>query len=79
LGSVHGQQVGDAAQARRLGTVQRHQQRELAVGQAHRPQGLVEATGQGPRGALDVQAKARVADVQRRFKGNVILEIRGRL
>ena len=64
--AVHRQQRGDAADDRRLRPVERHQQRELAAGQAGGLQRQVEAARQGPGGALGVQAQADVADMQRR-------------
>jgi hypothetical protein len=40
----------------------------LALGQSQGPQGFVEATGQCPRRALNVQAKAIVAHAMSEFE-----------
>ena len=57
-GAVHRQHRRHRAQSRRLGPVQRHQQRELPVGQAERPERLVEPPRQRPRRALRLKAQA---------------------
>src|SRR3546814_11587299 len=44
--AVHGEQRRDRSRARRLGTVQRHHQRELSIGEAERAQRLVKAPRQ---------------------------------
>ena len=67
-GAIHRQQLGDRAHRRRFRTVQRHQQRELLIGEADRPQRFVEMSRQGPRCALGVKAQAGVANQQCRLE-----------
>jgi hypothetical protein len=71
-GAIHGQQRCHGPHARRLRTVQRHQQRELTVGQPERAQCLVEIPGQCPCRPLHVQAEATIANPQRGCKRNDI-------
>jgi hypothetical protein len=59
-GAVHGQQVCHRSHRRRLGPVQRHEQRKLPVGKPQRAEGLVETAGQSAGRALHVQAEAMV-------------------
>jgi hypothetical protein len=40
----------------------------LTVGQTQRPQHIVEATGEGAGGALNVQTEAGVADMERELE-----------
>jgi len=58
--AVHRKQLRHAADRRRLGPIERHQKRELAVGQCKRAERIVEAAGEGARGALHMQAQACV-------------------
>jgi len=69
-GAIHGQQRGHRPHARRLRTIQRHEQRELAVGQTERPQCLVEMPCHRPSRPLHVQTEATIANQQRSFKRN---------
>jgi hypothetical protein len=69
-GAIHGQQRGHRPHARRLRTIQRHQQRELAVRQPHRAQCVVETPCQRPCRPLHVQTEATIANQQRSFKRN---------
>ncbi len=54
-GAIHGKEIGHCRDRRRLRPVQRHHERELAVRQLERPQGLIEAAGQGARRPLHVK------------------------
>jgi hypothetical protein len=55
-GPIHAQQPCDRADRRRLGLIERHQQRELPAGQPDRAQRLVEAPRQCPRCTLRGEA-----------------------
>lgn len=61
-GSIHGEQRSHRGHRRRLRAVQRHQERELSVGQAYGVQRVIEAPCQRARRSLNVKAEARVAD-----------------
>ena len=63
--AIHCQQRRDILHVRRLRTIERHQERELALRQANRAQCIVKAPRQRARRALDVQAQAMVAHMQR--------------
>ncbi len=67
--SIHGKERRHVANARGFGAVERHQQRELALRQAERPQRLVEAPRQRARRPLYVQAKTVVASMMREVEG----------
>ncbi len=54
--AVHGKQLRDLSDRRRLGAIESIEQRELAAVQANRPQRLVELPRQRASGALNVQA-----------------------
>ena len=69
-GAIHGQQRGHRPHARRLRTIQRHEQRELTVRQTDRAQCLVEIPCQRPCRPLHVQTEATIANQQRSFKRN---------
>ena len=58
---VHGEKGRDTAEGRRFGSIERHQQRKLTVGEIERPQHIVEATGQCARRPVNMQAQAIVA------------------
>ena len=60
--AIHGKQGGNFPDARGLGAIEGHQQRELAVGEVERPQCRVKAPRHRPRGLLKVQTKAGVAN-----------------
>ena len=70
--AIHGQQTRNASQFRGLWAIERHQQRELAVGQPQRAQDVVEASRERARGTLDVQAEASVADMEGEFIWRII-------
>ena len=59
--SVHGEKGRDAAERRRFGPVERHQQGKLTVGEIERPQHIVEAARQCARRPVNMQAQAIVA------------------
>jgi len=67
-GAIHSQQRRYSAHGRRLGPVQRHQQRKLAIGEIERPQGLIEAPRQCPGSPLHMQAEAAIANQECGFK-----------
>jgi hypothetical protein len=69
-GAIHGQQRGHRPHARRLRTIQRHEQGELTVGQPDRAQCLVKIPCECPCRPLHVQTEATIADPQRNFKRN---------
>ena len=58
--AIHRQQLRDAADGRRFGAVQRHQERELAARQADRLQCQIVAPRQCSRRALRTQTEAGV-------------------
>jgi hypothetical protein len=61
-GPIHAEQGCHGADGRGLGAIERHQEGELAVGQAEGTKHLIESPGQGSGGALDVKAKAAIPD-----------------
>jgi hypothetical protein len=61
-GAIHGEQRGDRAHGRRVGAIERHEERELAVGEIEGAECLIETTGEGAGGALDVKAEAAIAN-----------------
>jgi hypothetical protein len=69
-GAIHGQQRCHRPHAGRLRTIQRHEQRELTIGQPDRPQCRVEIPGQCPCRPLHVQTEATIANPQRGCKRN---------
>ena len=69
-GAIHGQQRRHRPPARRLRAIQRHEQRELTVGQPDRAQCLIEIPGQCPCRPLHVQTEATIANPQRGCKRN---------
>jgi hypothetical protein len=48
--------------------MERHQERELAIGETERTQRLIEAASHGSRRALHMKAQAAVANPERRFE-----------
>ena len=60
--AVHREQRRDAAETRGFRPIERHQQRELAVGETERPEHIVETPRQRPGRAMHVQTQATVAD-----------------
>jgi hypothetical protein len=63
--AVHRQQRRDVFHVRRFRPIERHQQRKLTLLQIERPEGVIEAPCQSACGALDVQAQAMIAHMQR--------------
>lgn len=61
-GAIHGEQRGDGAHGWRVGAIERHEERELAVGEIEGAECFIETTGEGAGGALDVQAEAAIAN-----------------
>lgn len=61
---VHGEKRCHRAHIGRYRAVERHQQRELSVGDIERAQPLVEPAGKGARGTLHMQAEAGVLHMQ---------------
>jgi len=59
-GAIHCEKRGDGGHGRGLGTVQRHQEGELAVGQLKGAQGFVKTARQGASGTLHVEAEAAI-------------------
>ena len=59
--AVHGEKGRDAAEGRRFGSIERHQQRKLTVSDIERPQHIVEAARQCARRPVNMQAQAIVA------------------
>jgi len=60
--AIHGKQRGDCRHVRRLGPVERHQQRELAARQTHAAKSLVKAPCEDTGGTLDMKAETRVSN-----------------
>jgi hypothetical protein len=60
-GAIHGEQGGDWPHGRRGGAIERHQERELAVGEFEGAEGFIEPAGKGAGGALDVKTEAAIA------------------
>lgn len=69
-GSVRPKKPGDISHRRRRRTVQSIEQRELAVGQPHGPQGVIEPARQGAGRPLRMQTKTVVPDMQRIGEGH---------
>lgn len=70
--AIHGKQSGNLSHARRLGTIERHQERELAIGQPQRPQRVVKAPCHHPRRPLDMETEAGIANLVRNCEGKII-------
>src|SRR5439155_7094376 len=66
--AVHRQQGRDFADAWRLGAVERHHQRELAIGEPEWPKCRVKAPRYRPRRTLKVQTETGVANPERGFE-----------
>lgn len=64
--AVHRKESRDGSKARRLRSIEGHQERKLAMRKIERPQGGVEAARDGARGALHVQTQAMIANVRSR-------------
>lgn len=71
-GAIHCQELSHRADRRRLGTIKRHQQRELAAGNADGAQRVIEAARQGTRCPLRMQTQAVVPDMNRGLQRNEI-------
>src|SRR5262249_31199095 len=67
IGAKYGSDGNDAG---RGGLVERNQQRELPPREAERPQRLIKAPREYPRGALQMKAQTGVPDEQRCFEWN---------
>jgi hypothetical protein len=67
-GAIHREQRSDGGHAGRLRAIERHEQRELAVGKAERAESIVEAAREGAGRALDAEAEAAVADAEGSLK-----------
>jgi hypothetical protein len=70
--AIHSEERRNVADARRLGAIERHQQRKLALRQIERPQRIVKAPRQSACGPLDVQTKAAVTNLAREREGNIL-------
>jgi len=68
-GSIHGEQGSDGAHGRRLGTIERHEQGELPVGEFEGAQFLIETPGQGTCRTLHMETQTSVFDHESCFKG----------
>src|SRR6185437_5657631 len=66
-GAVHGERRRDLAHDRRLGLIERDEQRELPMGQANRAQHIVEIARERARRALDANAETRRTRMARRI------------
>jgi hypothetical protein len=75
--AIHGEERRNVTEARRLGAIERHQQRELALCQIEWPQRIVKAPGQRARGPLDVQTKAAVANLASEREGHILARTNG--
>ena len=62
---VHGQELRNLSDARRLRPVEAHQQRELSMSQIHRPHRIVEPSRQRARRTLHGKTQAMVAHMMR--------------
>jgi hypothetical protein len=67
-GAIHRQQRSDGGHTRRLWSIQRHEQRKLAVGEAEGAQSIVETARECACRALNVETEATVANPQGRLK-----------
>jgi hypothetical protein len=76
--AIHRKQVSNVADARRIGAIERYQQRKLTLRQTERAQRVVEAPRQRPRRPLDVKAKAIVANMMRE-RDRQIVALGGRI
>jgi hypothetical protein len=73
--AVHREQRRNTAEARRLRAIERHQQRELAIGEIERPEHIVEMPRQRTSRTMDVQAQAAVAHHMGRGKRERIISV----
>ena len=71
--AVHRKQRRNTAEAGRLRAIERHQQRELAVGEIKRPEHIVETPRQRTGCAVNVQTQAAVAHHMGRGEGKRII------
>jgi hypothetical protein len=69
--AIHGEQSCDGRESGRLGTIERHHERELAVSQTNGAQCFIKAARQCARSPLHVEAETAVAHTQSRFERNV--------
>lgn len=63
--AIHGERIGQLSERRWLGTVERHHQGKLPIGQAERTEDVVEMPGKRPCRPLCMKAQAGVADMKR--------------
>ncbi len=63
-GTVQREERCDGSHGRWFGAIERHKERELAVGESEGAQGFVEAAPEGPCCTLHVHAEAGVAQVE---------------
>ena len=70
---VHGKKGRDAAERRRFGPVERHQQGKLTVSEIEWPQHIVEVARQCTRRPVDMQAQAIVAHQMRGGERQLII------
>ena len=63
--AIHREQRSDGSHRRGLGAIERHQQRELTIGEFEWTKFFVEAAGESACCTLDMQAKTAVFDHQR--------------
>ena len=54
-GAIHGEEGGHGCHTRRLGAIERHQKRKLAIGQAMGAQHFIETASEGARRPLHVK------------------------
>lgn len=66
-GAIHCQEGSHGAHGRRNGTIKRHQERELPIGEIKRAKSLIKASSQGARRTLDVQAQTAIPHQESRF------------
>jgi len=61
--AIHGERLREPPERRRLRRVERHHQRELAIGESKRREGAIEASRQCARRALRRKAETTVANL----------------
>jgi len=64
-GAIHREQARNGAHARRLWSIERREERELAMREIERAQRRIEAARERTRGALRVQTQALIANARR--------------
>jgi len=66
-GSIHCEQGSNWSHGGKLGSIQRHQERKLAIGQLEGTQCLIESPRQGAGGTLHVKTETAISYVERGF------------